>query len=182
MTTPGETSSVPIPELNPDILNDITRSALVRGALFGRGVDLTEQNRAQLLLVADRAGALLESQYEDPQWKRFEQLIDEGRRKGALTSFGFQPDTNVPPWCIDGGPDAPVRKALTEAGTAAIEVPSSVFNLYHWTLTIRSLRSYATTSSETLFGRSAKGMGRDLYQLSHLLRWSSSDEEGQASH
>lgn len=68
--------------------------------------------------------------YSDPDWRTFESLAQEGSDKGIFLSFITQAGTNVPPWCVNGGEDAVVRKMRTDEGQAAIEVPEKIFNLY----------------------------------------------------
>ena len=119
--------------------------------------------------VAASAETILEPSYNDPDWAAFQALAQEGGDKGVLLSFTSHNGTNIPTWCVDGGQEAAVKKIRTDAGKAAIEVPSKVYNLFHWTNTVKAVNEYAAASNETLHGRAAKALGRDLQQLAHLI-------------
>lgn len=159
----------PAAELDRGALNALTSKALEPGVYFGRGLDLRDEDRTQLKLVAASAEAIIEPGYQDPAWNEFQKLVDEGDRKGVLISFTSHEGTKVPSWCVDGGEEAAVKKIRTDSGRVAIQVPSRVFNQYHWTATIRSIKKYAGYSDELLRGQSTKVLGENLYQLSHLI-------------
>lgn len=167
----------PNPEsLNRDRLNKLTQQALAPGSLFGKDLELTEQDRQQFQVIADRADAALASHYEDPAWQEYERLAQEGGDKGVLTSFSYHQGLRVPTWCVDGGEgdDVAVKKVLIASPNSddkrpGIEVPSRVFNLVHWTNTINSLRSYVRQSNDTVKGRSTKDLGDALHGLGVLL-------------
>jgi len=160
-------------EIDREKLNIITQKAFEPGVYFGKGLELTMQDRAQFELVLSKGEVMLETLYEDPDWKIFLNLVDEGSKKGVLMSFTNHKDTNVPTWCVDGGEKAEVRKIRRTDGTGqsapAIEVPTRIFNLYHWHNTLETLRGYATRSDEFLRGTSPKPLGQALYNLVHLI-------------
>ena len=156
-------------ELDREVLNDLTTRANSPGVYFGKGLDLSPADRKQLLLAADHADRVVAPMLEDPRWKTFESLIEEGNGKGVLISFADHPGTNVPLWCTNGGENALVRKVRSSEGATGIEVPSDVFNTYHWVKTIEQIRQDAKSSDELLKGRSPKWLGRNLRQLAYLL-------------
>jgi hypothetical protein len=165
-------------ELDTEALNRITRQALEPQVYFGKGLELTDYDREQLRVVVSQAKEALEPLYSDRRWEEFMELVDEGQEKGVLMGqFASHEGTMVPLWCIDGGPEATVRKARTQTGRAAIEVPSDVFNLYHWKITVESLQKHADSSDEVLRGRSTKELGLSLINLAHLLKTGSEPEQ-----
>ncbi len=176
MTNTPEQPDLNVPELSTAgqldrvRLGQITQKALEPGALFGRDFDLSDSDREQLQMVVTGAETNLAQGYLDPAWQEFESLMKEGDEKGVLMAFATHQGTNVPAWCIDGGEAAVVKKVrLNDGDRPAIEVPTRVFNLYHWTRTIESLKQFVTTSSKTLKGTSTKKLGSDLSNLSHLI-------------
>ena len=173
---PGLTdSNLAEPVLDSEILNNIMHQALEPGVLFGEGLELTDQDREQLGLVIAKTEAILEPAYQDPRWQEFMSLVDEGNAKGVLMAFSSQGDTNVPSWCFDGGDGAKVRKVIrkTESGEKpGIEVPSGVFNVFHWHETANNLDRYINTSNETLRHTSSKHLGLDLEQLAWFVKQS----------
>jgi len=158
-----------VPELDRAALNALTERAQEPQTYFGRGLELSDYDREQLAIVATTADKILEPSYSDPDWKAFEDLVKEGSDKGILRSFTTHKGTNIPTWCIDGGRKTTVKKIRTDADQVAIEVPSRIFNLYHWTNTVESIKNYAVSSNETLRGRDTKNLGRNLQQLAQLI-------------
>ncbi|MBI2009300.1 hypothetical protein HYS84_02720 [Candidatus Saccharibacteria bacterium] len=160
-------------ELDRVRLNEIIKTSMQPGVLFGRGLELSDDDREQLHRVVSVVGAKLEPHYEDPEWKRFMALVDEGVSKGVLISFVDQEGTNVPGWCINGGDDPEIKKILrkTESGEVpAIQVPQKIFDLYHWQRTVGGLDRYITTSNEGLKGTMARGLGEDLGHLAFYMK------------
>src|SRR3989344_1141677 len=116
-------------------LNAIMHTALEPGVLFGRGLDLTDADRDQFGRIVDIVESTLAPGYEDPAWKEYEALVEEGSAKGAILSLTTHEGTNVNTWCVDGGADAEVKKIKreTEDGIQnGIQVPSRIFYLVHW--------------------------------------------------
>jgi len=156
-----------------DRLNELTVAARQPGALLGRDVQLTDEDRQRLVAIADTVDERIAPFYDDPRWIKMSELIEEGGRKGVLTSFSTHPNTNVDTWLIDGGEEADVKKVLRqtdEGERPAIEVPTGLFNAYHYRQTSKQLREFATKSDDTLKGRSAKKLGFALLQLGSYTR------------
>ncbi|MDB5183084.1 MAG: hypothetical protein JWO47_868 [Candidatus Saccharibacteria bacterium] len=162
-------------------LNQLTTAALEPRTYYGKNLALSEHDRAQLGLVTGLADKILEPMFADPAWTEFQTLVQEGRAKGVLTAGDVHKDTNVPLWCIGGGPSATVRKVkrTTAQGYEAngIEVPDSVFNLFHWQRTVNAVNEIARISDETLRGRSTNPLGLDLQRLAFLIKNSSEPQE-----
>lgn len=162
-------------ELDKKRLNELTRQALTPGTLFGKNIELTDHDKEQFKLIVSMAQTKLEPLYNDPDWQAFMKLVDEGDSKGVLLSMTSHEGSNIPTWCIDGGDDPAVKKVLrtTEHGTAAgIQVPSRVYNLYHWHNTVKALKDYTTRTEATLKGTSAKPLGQALQQLASFVKQS----------
>jgi len=164
--SPGQ----PLPELDRERLNALTTSASKVGACFGRDLTLSQADREQLLLVCAYTDQELAPYVASPEWQTFEALQQEGDQKGVLISFASHPGTNVPTWCIDGGDAAKVRKIRADGGRAAIEVPTLIYNTFHWRLTSDLVRKCADSSDEMLRGGSTKYLGGDLRQLGRFLK------------
>lgn len=160
-------------EIDRTRLNEIIKTTLQPGILFGRGIELTDHDRQQIERVADMVDAKLEPYLEDPDWKKFMTLVEEGNAKGVLISFTMQKGTNVPMWCVNGGDDPEVKKVMRptdRSEVAGIQVPQKIFDLYHWQNTLKRLNRYVTTSNEGLRGTSARYLGEDLRHLAHFVK------------
>ncbi len=110
------------------------------------------------------------------------QLIEEGTRKGVLQALTTHSNTSVDTWLVDGGEGATVKKVRrqTDQGEqAGIEVPTGIFNAYHWQQTSSGLRELASKSDDTLKGRSARSLGFALFQLGSFMQ---ATNKGATSH
>lgn len=156
-----------------DRLNELTLAARRPGALLGRDVQLSNEDRERFVAIADTVDERIAPIYDDPRWVKMNELIEEGTKKGVLFSFITHENTNVDTWLVDGGDDAKVKKTLihTDKGdTPGIEVPTGIFNAYHWQNTSQQLRELATKSDDTLKGRSARSLGFALWQLGSFIQ------------
>lgn len=161
-------------QLDRGILRQITEEAAKKDqcgpVLYGRGFELTADGRRQLELVVEIMQKALEKQKESPQWLRLQKLIEEGGDKGILMDLGFSTEHRCPRWLIDGGTSAEVKKIRRDVGTAAIEVPSDIYNLYYWDTMAESLSKIAKTSYDMQKGTMAAPLAGILRQLSRFFK------------
>ncbi len=156
-----------------DRLNELTLAARRPGALLGRDVQLSDEDRQRFVAIADAVDERIAPIYEDPDWIKMNQLIEEGIGKGVLQAYATHQNTSVDTWLMDGGKGADVKKVRrqTDIGEkAGIEVPTGIFNAYHWQNTSQQLRELATKSDDTLKGRSARSLGFALWQLGSFIQ------------
>lgn len=156
-----------------DRLNELTIAARRPGALLGRDVQLSDEDRQRFVAIADAVDERIAPIYEDADWIKMNQLIEEGIGKGVLQAYSTHRNTSVDTWLMDGGKGADVKKVRhqTDNGEkAGIEVPTGLFNAYHWQNTSQSLRELATKSDDTLKGRSARSLGFALWQLGSYIQ------------
>lgn len=165
-------------------LNELARISAQPGVYFGKGLDLTDDDRRQFDIVATRVEDILKPAYEHPAWKAFMELVDEGSARGILMSFSPHEGTEVPTWCVDGGEDPEIKKVrrVTDGKSApGIQVPNNIFNLYHWHNTTESLRGYASRSNETLRGTSPKPLSQALRHMAVFVKSSQQNKSNDTS-
>jgi|GEM_PF-3190242 len=168
-----EEEAKPTEALDASRLNEIIREAYKLGTCIGREILITDHDRDQFRLIASRINTLTEPLKASLDWQHFMDLVDEGGSKGILLSFAAHEGTNVDKWCIDGGPDAKVKKVLrTDAQgnkAAGIQVPTNLFELYNVDSSVRSLLEF-TRSDATLKGASARPLGMTLKILGRYMK------------
>lgn len=160
-------------QVDRDRLNELTIAALRPGALLGRDVQLTDEDRRRFVAIADAVDERIAPIYEDPDWIKMNQLIEEGIGKGVLQAYTTHRNTSVDTWLLDGGKDADVKKVRRQTDNgekAGIEVPTGIFNAFHWHNTSKGLRELASKSDDTLKGRSARSLGFALWQLGSFIQ------------
>jgi len=170
----------PQPALDTVRLNELMQASLEPGVLFGRGVELTENDRNQFNQITANVEKVLDPMYQDADWQAFMALVDEGTKKGVLMSFAAHEGTSVPTWCVNGGEDPAVKKIMrtSEGGSApGIQVPDKIFNLYHWKNTNETLKQYVARSNETLRGTSPKQLGQALKHLASFVKQTRASEQ-----
>ncbi|MBD3311703.1 MAG: hypothetical protein GF349_04420 [Candidatus Magasanikbacteria bacterium] len=160
-----------VDKLDRGRLNRLLKELLTPGSLFGRDVNLSPQDRQQLLLVADLASQHLEPQFEDPDWKLFEKIKKQQADKGLLMSPLFPPS-----WLVDKGPYGKVELVEARIGTKKtkiqrIGVPSHIFRLYVHKKQLDWLDDTARNATDKrLKGRTTKSLGEELMGLGEMLK------------
>jgi hypothetical protein len=174
MTEPGLPRHLPETtdsrQLNLVLLQQLTEVALRPDTQFGRDLNLTAEERDQLMTVVGKANEVLAPRYEDPTWKHFVGIT--GYESSSRT-FDNHEGTRVPSWCIDNGPNAamhPVSYYDQDARPLkGLSVPTHIFQLVHLTNTVRDLQAYAVDAHTIPFGYPAEDMGMAVRDLTQLL-------------
>jgi hypothetical protein len=163
-----------VDDLDRDRLRELTEQVRQPFARFGKEVVLTEHDRFQFDLIAKAARGHLEPfKKEDQDWKDFERLV---HKNPDLISFAHQEGTFVPGWCIDGGENAAVKEVSIQAASGGdpvlgIQVPSKVFNAFHWQVMVENLEvGFRDYSNDTLEGRSTAELGKILQGVLPLVK------------
>jgi len=163
-----ETKQEAEPPYDRERLNEITKKCSKMGANFGKEVNLTDEDKRQIEIVADLVEKQIDKSVEnDDDWKSFKKLEKELFSKGFIVGNG---------WLVDGGKDASVQqrsgdyKNKRESPTQIV-VPSKVFNAFHYKeRVVEEIRRVYLGSAEQIRGQSARGLASDLEQLKYFIK------------
>ncbi len=148
-------------------LIEITKKCAERGALFGKDVNLGDEDKRQIEIVIQLVEEQInEAMKNDEEWKNFEKLENELTSKGIMTT-----DASY----VDGGENVHVqqRKGDKSKGESPIQivVPSRVYNLRYYRNVVNGTRDhYLKPSAEAIRGQSVKGLRDNLRSLSYFIK------------
>ncbi|MDP3882843.1 MAG: hypothetical protein Q8Q48_02190 [Candidatus Staskawiczbacteria bacterium] len=148
-------------------LVEITKKCAKKGALFGKDVNLDDEDKRQIEIVSNLVEEQInEAMKNDEEWKNFKKLENELTSKGIMTT-----DASY----VDGGENAHVqqREGDKSKGESPIQivVPSRVYNSRFYRNVVSGTRdNYLKPSAEAIRGQSVKGLRDSLSSLSYFIR------------
>lgn len=158
-------------KINKEILNNITNKCSVKGACFGREVNLRNDEIEQLEIVDTLSETLIDKYKKNNEWKEFESKKNELSKKGIMGGFkGFPPS-----WLIKGDE----LTEHVELKGSSITVPQNIYNTYYWTETIKQFHEEINDAKKTNpldqnrrknYGRNTRELSKYLKDLAHLLK------------
>ncbi|MBI2657199.1 hypothetical protein HYX08_00725 [Candidatus Woesearchaeota archaeon] len=143
-------------ELDLQILQEIIKKCSVPGALFGKHVNLTDEEIRQVGLAASASEQIVKNHIDkEKDWEKFQQLRKQCADKGWLISFTFPPV-----WLVDGGETDVELKKIDKV--YKIVVPSRVFKLYVLQYHVKNCKEFSTKPREFYYAKMARWIGESL--------------------
>lgn len=154
--------------LGRDRLNNIVRMCSgEKDKLFGKDVVLSEEDKQEILKVIGISRNIIEKAIaSESQYEEFAKIRGE-----VLKNYPWI----VPGMFVDGGPNSPIIRQALPNGTERIVMPTNLYRINEWQQIIRNTESgYVRSSSDAMYGTSARSFGVHLSELAQLLKSSQS--------
>ena len=155
------------PPYDRERLNEIAKKCAEKGALFGKDVNLDDEDKKQIEIVTKLVDEQInEAVKDDEEWKNFEKLQSKLVKEGIML---------VSACYVDGGENAQVHerrgdKTKKEA-PVQIVVPSRVYNAHYYkNVAQETINLYVKPSNEAMRGQSVKGLRENLGRLKHFIK------------
>jgi hypothetical protein len=155
------------PPYDRERLIEITKKMAKRGALFGKDVNLDDEDKKQIEMVSQLVEEQInEAMKNDEEWKSFEKLESELVSRGIMLA-----DASY----VDGGENASAHQREGDQSKREspiqIVIPSRVYNSRYYRDVVRGTRDgYLKPSAEAIRGQSVKGLRDNLSSLSHFIK------------